>query len=68
MGLESDVAVPFNTLLHAVGVGSQLAKSEIHACIRELNLQSDLLVFPGENEGKELGSLSGSRGTWHFSC
>ncbi|XP_017927072.1 tomoregulin-2-like [Manacus vitellinus] len=51
MGLESDIAVLFNTLLHAVGVGSQLAKSEIHACIRELNLQSDLLVFPGENEG-----------------
>ena len=68
MGLESDIAVLFNTLLHAVGVGSHLAKSEIHACIRELNLQSDLLVFPGENEGKELGSLSGLWGTWHFSC
>lgn len=67
MGLESDIAVLFNTLLHAVGVGSQLAKSEIHACIRELNLQSDLLV-PGENEGKELGSLSGLWGTWRFSC
>lgn len=53
-GLESDIAVLFNTLLHAVGVGSQLVKSEIHACIRELNLQLDLSDFPGENEGKEL--------------
>lgn len=54
MGLESDIAVLFNTLLHAVGVGSQLVKSEIHACICELNLQLDLSDFPGENEGKEL--------------
>lgn len=53
-GLESDIAVLFNTLLHAVGVGSQLVKSEIPACIRELNLQLDLSDFPGENEGKEL--------------
>lgn len=68
MGLESDIAVLFSILPLAVGVGSQLAKSEIHACIRELNLQSDLLVFPGESEGKELGSLSGSWGTWHFCC
>lgn len=68
MGLEPDIAVLFNTLLHAAGVGSQLVKSEIHARIRELNLQSDLLVFPGENEGKGLGSLSGLWGTWHFSC
>lgn len=54
MDLGLNVAVLFNTLLHAVGVGSQLAKFEIHACIRELNFQSDLLDFPGENEGKEL--------------
>lgn len=67
MGLESDTAFLFNTLLHALGVGSQLAKSEIHACVRELNLQADLLVFPGENEGRELSSLGGLRGTWHFS-
>lgn len=68
MGLESAIAVLLSILPLAVGVGSQLAKSEIHACIRELNVQSDLLVFPEEYEGKELGSLSGSWGTWHFSC
>lgn len=68
MGLESDVAVLFNTLLHAVGVASKLVQSEIHAFICEPNLQSDLLFFPGENKGKELGSLSSLWGTWHFSC
>lgn len=44
MDLESNIAVWFNTSLHTVRVGWQLVKSKIHAGIRELNLQPDLLV------------------------
>lgn len=55
MDLECNIAVLFNALLHTVGVGWQLVKSEIHVGIHELNLQPDLFVC--RTDGKELGSL-----------
>lgn len=65
MGSERDLAALLNPLPCAVGMGSRLARSEIHA--RDLGLWADLSGFAGGIEGRELGSLGGLQAAWRSS-